>query len=199
MEAFHTKENKTVRIKSSLAVTGPLTAWIRKPSLRSIDMSAINNCMNYIGGAYTFVPFHVEEEHLSSLSYNVSELAIIWYIVPSAHKTSIEAFVAQKRLHPQFLNDHHGRGAQVICTKTIFFNPFMFINCYPQKKSPEVSNVQISFLFLVEAFIKVGSTLGITTPRRLPLLTFLELILDGCQRPIWIFNIRAFNVPSPSK
>lgn len=92
------------------------------------DMPGINSCMYYIGGAFTFFSYHIEDECLSSVSFLCSGKEKVWYVANSASQTSFERVVASSVLDKKFLNDHNGGTRQILATKNILFNPMILLD-----------------------------------------------------------------------
>lgn len=79
--------------------------------------------MYYIGGAFTFFPYYIENEELSSISCIATEAAKGLDVVPSSFQGQFGAFVAQVLLAPEFIDDHERGVRQISETKIILFNP----------------------------------------------------------------------------
>lgn len=54
-------------------------------------MLGISRCMYYVGRAFTFFPYHVEDESISSISFLRLGVAKVWYVANSALQTSFRA------------------------------------------------------------------------------------------------------------
>lgn len=64
---------------------------------RHIDkIPGISSFTYYIGGAFTFFPYHIGDEWFSSISHIASGAGKVRYVVPSSSKVLRKTFVAQE-------------------------------------------------------------------------------------------------------
>ena len=89
------------------------------------QMHGINIPMYYVGGAFSYFPYHVEDEDLCSLSYLHYGSPKIWYVTPPSNKISFERFVGLHVLNPQFLNEYNNGVRQFLSEKSCLFHPLL--------------------------------------------------------------------------
>lgn len=89
------------------------------------QMHGINIPMYYAGGAFSYFPYHVEDEDLCSLSYLHYGSPKIWYVTPPSNKISFERFVGLHVLNPQFVNKSNNGARQFLSEKSCLFNPLL--------------------------------------------------------------------------
>lgn len=71
-------------------------------SLRHMkDTPGISRYVHYIYMGFTFFPFHIKDDHLSSIYFLVSRLRKVWYIIQTKSMTSSGTFVANGDSQPR--------------------------------------------------------------------------------------------------
>lgn len=103
----------SVQIKPIISSEAPSQRTIdeinKATSLRHTEeMPGINSSIYYVGRAFTFIRYHVEDEGTSSISFLCLGEAKVWYVANSAMQTSIEPVIATALLEKKYLNDHNG-------------------------------------------------------------------------------------------
>lgn len=85
--------------------------------LRHISVTpGINMSGVYIRGAFTYFPFHIEDENLSSTTCLCEGGAKTWNVLKSVSQHFFEAFVASQVLAVEYLKDHIGEARQILAT-----------------------------------------------------------------------------------
>lgn len=91
-------------------------------------MQVVNLPINYIGAAFTYFCFHVEDDHLALVSYLEKGAAKVWYVRPSQHMTEFGRLLSRYLFNLDCPNDSNDGGSQIFALEAIIFNP-----CIPRK------------------------------------------------------------------
>lgn len=83
----------------------------------------VNICMIFVVTGFTFFPYHVEDEHLASISFVCESPANIGYVVNPCEGDWFERAVASYMLSPGYLNDHQRGAIQIIAIKSTLLDP----------------------------------------------------------------------------
>lgn len=96
--------------------------------LKHVDpMPGTYRCVFYIGTAFTYFSYHVEDEDIASVPYLFLSPSKVWYVIATSHRSNSEDFIAELVHAPERFNDFEGGTRQTLAIKNTDFDPMLLI------------------------------------------------------------------------
>lgn len=124
-------------------------------------LPVINKSMIYTSECFTYLPYHVGDEDLASISDNCYGANEVCYVIPPSHRETFEKVYATEEFYLHHLNDDEGGIKKIIAMENNLFNPNLLQKCKHSWRL-QVSSIQKNILsYQHHVLITAGSTMAI--------------------------------------
>lgn len=91
-------------------------------------IAGINRCMLYIGTAFTYFLYDVEDADHASVSYSSEGVSNAWYVIAPICRSDYEDIIAEYVYAPRFVNEFKRGTRHIAAMKTTIFDLVLLIN-----------------------------------------------------------------------